>query len=333
MLNAIKAVIRCTAQNDAVPILTHVAVVDNHAHAFNGRIYASIAIEENPFELDGICLRADMLLAALTGLGSSSAKVELDMEHGTLKLSSKKYRARVPVRPIEDFFIQTVPSHRKAAKIDFNLPDALGALRGIVGDMPALPWTHGFLIDRNSIAATNSSTMARIDATCGIPPTIITAEFADELISQNAQVTRLLSDNGRITAWLDNGLVLSSVVIDGVWPKSFDSVIDPLHRGAKFTPVPEDFAAALQSILPFSSDSKAANVTMLGDKIELVSSDTASASATVDGLKCIKQCAFSAVQLRAMLALGDEWDLSKFPMVPFRHKDSGIVGGFAGVRV
>ncbi len=189
------------------------------------------------------------------------------------------------------------------------------------------------MLDKEHIAATNSSTMARIKVSCGIAPTIITVEFADELIAIGAQVERLLSDNGRITAWLDNGVVISSVIIDGEWPKSFESIIDPLHRGAKFTPVPDGFNDALMSILPFSADAKAANVTVMGDKIELISSDTASASATVDGLKCEKQCAFSAVQLKAMLALGDEWDLSKFPMVPFRQKESGITGGFAGVRV
>ncbi len=36
-------------------------------------------------------------------------------------------------------------------------------------------------------------------------------------------------------------------------------------------------------------------------------------------------------QLRAVLQLGNEWDLTKFPMVPFRDKKVGISGGFAGV--
>lgn len=336
MLNAIKAVMRCTAPNDAVPILAHVAIVDGHMHAFNGRIYAHSPIKDNPLDLDGICLRADMLHAALSALGSTKARAEVDMEHGSLQLTSKKYRARVPVRPIEDFFIQPLPKKSKAVLIgseQLDLPGTLNELRGIVGDMPALPWTHGFLIERDYIAATNSSTMARVKAACGIKPTIITLEFAAELIAQGAQVTRLLSADGRITAWLDNNVVLSSVVIDGAWPKSFESVIDPLHKGAKFTPVPEGIAAAMQSILPFSADAKTANITMLGDKMELVSSDTASASATVDGLKADKACSFNAAQLSAMLALGDEWDLSKFPMVPFRSKERGITGGFAGVRV
>ncbi len=335
MLNAIKAVMRCTAPNDAVPILAHVAIVDGHMHAFNGRIYAHSPIKDNPLDLDGICLRADMLHAALSALGTTKARAEVDMEHGSLQLTSKKYRARVPVRPIEDFFIQPIPAKPKGTKLDadLDLPGTLNELRGIVGDMPALPWTHGFLIERDYIAATNSSTMARVKAACGIAPTIITLEFAAELIAQGAQVTRLLSAGGRITAWLDNSVVLSSVIIDGAWPKSFESVVDPLHKGAKFTPVPEGIAAALQSILPFSADAKTANITMLGDKMELVSSDTASASATVDGLVANKQCAFNAAQLTAVLALCDEWDLSKFPMVPFRSKERGITGGFAGVRV
>lgn len=331
MLNAIKAIIRCTAPNDAVPILTHVAIADGTMHAFNGRMYARIAIESNPFELDGICVRADMLQAALTALGDSKTKVEIDMEYGTLRFNSKKYRARVPVRPLEDFFLQDAPTKRRAILIEFNLPDVLTALRIVVGDNPLLPWTHGYLLEKGYIATTNTSVMAKMNAACGITATVITSEFANEVIAQGMQVTHLLSDNGRITAWFENGVVLSSVVVDGAWPKSFESIIDPLMRGAKFTAVPGDFVDALQSVVPFSDDGKSANVTFDGDKIELVSSETASASATVDGLRA-PPSAFNVNQLRAVATLAAEWDLSKFPMVPFRDKERGISGGFAGVR-
>jgi DNA polymerase III sliding clamp (beta) subunit (PCNA family) len=330
VLNAIKAVIRCTAPNDAVPVLTHVAISNGELHAFNGRMYARIKIESNPFELDAICVRADMLLAALTALGESKAKAVVDMEHGTLQFDSKRYRARIPVRPIEDFYIQEKPMRRKAVTLTSGVIDALSVLRIIVGDNPMLPWTHGYLIEKRYIAATNASTMAKMDVSCGIAPTIITAEYANEVLMQAATPTHMLSEGGKITTWFDNGVILSSVIIDGAWPKAFETVIDPLMRGAKFSAIPEGFMEALQSVVPFSSDEKIANVTLNGDKIELISSETASASATIDGLKA-PPCAFNVNQLRAVRQLATEWDLSKFPMVPFRNKKQGISGGFAGV--
>jgi hypothetical protein len=334
MLNAIKAVIRCTATNDTIPVLTHVAIQDGLMHAFNGRMYARMAIESNPFELNGICVRADMLQAALTALGETKTKVEIDEEHGTLRFNSKRYRARVPVRPIADFYMQDEFKRSKAAKLnDFDLGAALATIRGVVGDNPAIPWANGFLLATNHIASTNTSIMAQMVAPCGIADTIITAEFASEIIAQGQKVTHLLSSNGRVTAWFENGLVLSSVIIDGAWPKSFDTVVGPLHKGAKFTPVPEGFAEALQMIVPFSTDGAKANITINGDKIELVSSETASASVTVDGLATSGQCAFNVEQLRLVLSMAADWDLGKFPMVPFRDKKRGIIGGFAGVRV
>lgn len=334
MLDAIQSVIRCTASNDAVPILTHVAIIDGRMHAFNGRMYACATIESNPYELDDICVRADMLLAALRALGDDTkAKAEVDMEHGTLRFTSKRYRARVPVRPTEDFYIQELPSHRKAAKIEYNLSDVLNTLRPIVGDNPALPWSHGFLIEEKYIAATNATIMAKVNASTAIKPTIITAEFAAEIIAQGVNVTRLHSENGRATAWFENGVVVSSVIIDGVWPRSFETIIDPLVRGAKFTSIPAGFDEALESIVPFSSDNKNANVTMNADKMELVSSEIASASIVVDGLRAPSESSFNVNQLRCVLGLAKEWDLSKFPHVPFRDKERGIIGGVAGVRV
>lgn len=336
MLKAIKAIIRCTATNDAVPVLTHVAISDGFAHAFNGRMYARAVIEHNPFEIgieEGICVRADMLLAALSALGDTKAKAEIDMDHGTLRFTSKRYRARVPVLSIDNFFLQELPSSRKAAKIDFDLTTMLETLRPIIGDNPALPWAQGYCVEVDHIAATNSSVMAKIDARCGIAPTILTAEFVNELISQDVQIDRLLSANGRVTAWLENGVILSSVIIDGMWPKSFDAVVGPTAKSAKFTEIPDTFIESLQSIAPFSEDSKAANVTIAGDKLELVSSETASASVTVEDLNAPAQCAFNVNQLRAVTELAREWDLAKFPIVPFRDKARGIVGAIAGVKV
>lgn len=234
MLNTFRTLSGAVSTKDFIPSLTHFALQSGRAAAFDGRVYISAPAPELS-HLPPLTAPADALLAALEGCGEDPPSLSFDAESGRLRVTSKRFTARIPVGEAAAFPFSAA-SEKGAKKLNGSILSALKALRPFVGDDASRPWCSSILL-RGAVAfASNNVVLAEQSLPMIFPlPSALPVFAVDELLRIGAEPRAVAADERALTFFLPDGVFLRAALFSEAWPDPKP----PLQAAfAQYTPTP-----------------------------------------------------------------------------------------------
>lgn len=323
MFDIFKLLHGAVSNKDFVPVLTHFAVKEGRAAAFDGRVYLSMPAPELK-HLTPFTVPAGPLLAALAGCGERPAALSVKDER--LLVAAPGFRARLPIGSAEAFPFLEPPSKFTKLKGQSFLA-ALKALRPFMGDDATRPWCSSILLRERCAYASNNVVLAERVLPLRFPRPLGLPVFAvDELLRIDLEPTGVAIEDKMLTFFLPGEIFLQATLFADPWPDPTPP-LKAAFSDCCTQPVPTSMKAAVDRIRPLL-DSR---VPVVEFDDSVIKTGEGEFFAEADGFESLGNGKYHVEPLLAVLGAATEADWSKFPKIPWRGAD-GLSGVFLGIR-
>lgn len=303
-----------------LPDMEHYRIRDNRITAFNGRMALSA-----PFGLDieAYPQASSFYKAVKACEGSEEVKVKLT-DGGKLGIATGSFRAYIPSLPDVEYDPQPEGALQPCPD---SLLDDLTTIAPFVGDDASRPWSMGVLFDHGHLTATNNVIITRVWNDHGMPTINLPGFAVNELLRIGEIPTMMQTDKSSITFHYVDGSWLKTQLLALEWPtEMLDQV---LNAPADLTWVPEDMAAAVDTIAPFM-EGPASPIYFESGYITNSPHQQDGALVAVADLPAGACYGFRA--LRLVLGVAQAWDLGAWPDRPclFWAQEGRVRGALLG---
>jgi hypothetical protein len=307
-----------------VPVLTRFHISGGRIQGSNGRI----AIDAPCEELTGVeaLVPADKFLAAV----DSCTAPNISVEENRLVIKDGKFKARLPMQPLEDF-----PKHEPTpGTLVKKFPaflQYLPIIRPFVGEDMTRPWCLTTIADGDRIYATNSAMI--VSAPChgwkGQLPSFLIDELVRILKVRGAKEgcpNAFVQDENSVTFHYGKSWLRSQLIVDE-WP--IDTARDLLAFKEKgIHKFDKALVASIESLIPFCVDPKMPTIHFGPGGIATAPGDT---RAEVEG-EGWPPCAFDARNLLPMLNASSHFAIDGDKGVGLFYGENGFKGIMRGSK-
>jgi len=220
---------------------THCYMGGNRVVAFDGILAAGQHIEEDLLA----CPQTSLLISALSKCSDNLAITQLANDR--LSIKSEKFKAIIPCvsREALHYVVPDAP----CAVIDNRLRSGFEKLAPLVSDSAEHVLTSSFLLQANSMLATNRHVMVEFWHGIDLPPNIILPKAcAVAICKTNKNLVQFGFSPNSVTFYFDDNSWIKSQLYSEAWPGT--SKIFKYHPD--YAPIPERFFETLDIVKPFS---------------------------------------------------------------------------------
>jgi hypothetical protein len=257
------------------PVLTHIRVYNGRIQGGNGK-YCIDAPCPDLLGYD-FCCPADRFIKAVDAAdGEPLIKIT---DGGKITLSKGKFRAILPLAPVEDYPLAERERGDEAVMLGDWIP-MLKALAPFIGEDASKPWAQGiWLADDGYAYATNNSSMVRIRSPWGSTNNqLILPDFmVDEILRLGQEPMQILYTHGVITVGFEDGSWLQSRLLEGQFPEKAKQLIPVDVMGEDSAPI----LMALDKVRGFCPDPAFPQIAMGANGIGTLDGEM---SARVEGM-------------------------------------------------
>jgi len=321
----IKAVVNNKAEHDALRCVLFYRVADDGPSRMQV-VNNAVAVDmPSPFDLQGICVPADKLLAALNKRDDAQVKATAKR----LQVTSKGFKASIPLVPSINFPRQ-FPEGEKYT-LEHGLIDSLKIASAFSADKKSgRIWMRGVVIRKGYIYGTDGMTMVRIfedDLDPGLALALPDAAV-HELLRINKPIEAIRASDSSATfkigdVWLRTALYNAGDVPD------LDRVVPDCRDAAA---VPDGLLKALEDLTPFCEKSFPC-IEIGGGVVSAYHNESGDADAfvQVNGLP-EEDSRWRADLLARVLRVATHLDVKAYPSASGFTNKSNIDGAIMGVR-
>jgi DNA polymerase III sliding clamp (beta) subunit (PCNA family) len=311
MLDELNFVKGAVSTKELVPVLTNFSFANGRVQGTNGKISM-----DAPCDLDAsVSIPAARFIDAINACRQEPTlrltEKSLIIEAGALKVRLPLSCEEFPrVKPEGQYF----PGG--------SIRGALQAVREFIGTDAARPWACGVLFQDGYCYATNNVTLVRMPVAWDAPAINLPSFAVDELLRVGLDITQVQVAENSITFHFGDRW-LRSQLFDLAWPDIANFFTD-----AELPMVPEGFAEAVDTVLPFCPDQ---NLRAVHTSAAGVSTDDGAMSAVVEGIE-LPEGRYRAEPLILVLSRADRIDLTPYPRpCPFAAP-GGLQGVLLGLK-
>jgi DNA polymerase III sliding clamp (beta) subunit (PCNA family) len=314
------------SKKDMVPVLTHFAVHEGHIHGYNGRVHICAPCEELE-KFPSFTVPAVQMLAAIDACAGEPIIKHASNTKIYVVDSKSTYKAELPIGPIEDYPIPTLPPARKVKAT--GLHHVLEVLYPFIGEDASRPWCASIRFEGDKAYATTNVVLACLPLNRGLSNwnCALPVYAVDELLRLTKDPIAVGGESNALTFWFQGGIWMRTTLIADLWPDA-SGLIAAVHEGATFQPVDQELLDAVQRIVPLCPNPKLPAIHLDG---EYVRTTAGAMGASVGGFHGLEGTYHAAPLLDVLqAATGAAWD--RAPRVPWVGTD-GLKGVLVGLAL